>query len=421
MRSGCARSLSSIDRKVFEERRTVLGVVLPARRLAEVLKACRAFVLRSKRQKNVLSTDHKDEKAVLFGPDVATTFEELTLKLKDANKHDAIELLEASKIRCMNHSYIRGYDELTGPEALRMLIPADIKEIPKSFEICGHIAHINLTEDLLPYKNLIGQVILDKHPNLRTVVNKTGNITAQFRTFPLEVIAGADDLEVELMESGNRFRFNFAKVYWNSRLGQEHQRLVARFSAGQVVVDAFCGVGPFVIPAAKADCTVYANDLNPESYKSLVENVQLNKVGEKVVECANEDGREFIRRIVARERVVADHFVMNLPDSALSFLDSFQGVFPADLYESQPAAVAEDAEPQSKRLKRHPLPYIHCYCFKKQEEDHSSLIEKAQTYLGGKLNAKDVQIRLVRNVAPYKDMYCLHFRVPAHVAFPKPV
>ena len=36
----------------------------------------------------------------------------------------------------------------------------------------GHIAHMNLREDLLPYKHIIGQVIVDKNPHIKTVVNK---------------------------------------------------------------------------------------------------------------------------------------------------------------------------------------------------------------------------------------------------------
>lgn len=38
------------------------------------------------------------------------------------------------------------------------------------------------------------------------------------------------------------------------------------------------GVGPFSIPAVKKGAFVYSNDLNPESYKWLCENVRLNKV-----------------------------------------------------------------------------------------------------------------------------------------------
>ena len=45
-------------------------------------------------------------------------------------------------------------------------------EVPTSFESVGHIAHVNLREELLPYKHVIGQVLLDKNSSIRTIVNK---------------------------------------------------------------------------------------------------------------------------------------------------------------------------------------------------------------------------------------------------------
>jgi tRNA (guanine37-N1)-methyltransferase len=51
-----------------------------------------------------------------------------------------------------------------------------------------------------------------------------------------------------------------------------------------------CGIGPFAIRAAvRKNCKVLANDLNPDSYKGLVSNVQLNGVSE-LVQCFNMDG-----------------------------------------------------------------------------------------------------------------------------------
>ena len=67
-----------------------------------------------------------------------------------------------------------------------------IEEVPSSFEAAGHVAHLNLREEALPYKYLIGKAILEKNrPRIRLVVNKIGNIDNEFRTFPMEILAVA--------------------------------------------------------------------------------------------------------------------------------------------------------------------------------------------------------------------------------------
>ena len=54
---------------------------------------------------------------------------------------------------------------------MQKLLPPGL-EVPCSFETVGHIAHLNLRDELLPYKHLVGQVLLDKNPSIRTIVNK---------------------------------------------------------------------------------------------------------------------------------------------------------------------------------------------------------------------------------------------------------
>jgi tRNA (guanine37-N1)-methyltransferase len=67
-------------------------------------------------------------------------------------------------------------------------------------------------------------------------------------------------------------------VYWNTKLGTEHQRIAAMFKPGEAVADVMAGIGPFAVPAGKNGVFVWANDKNPDSYKYLAEIIKRNKV-----------------------------------------------------------------------------------------------------------------------------------------------
>ena len=147
-------------------------------------------------------------------------------------------------------------------------------------------AHLNLRERFEPYKKLVAEVLLDKNPTIKTVINKTDFVGSDsaFRTFGYEVLAGTPDLDVEVRENGCIFSFNYAKVYWNSKLESEHTRLVNLFRPGEVVVDVMAGIGPFAVPAGKKGVFVWANDMNPESFHCLEASVARNKVGDVYLE-----------------------------------------------------------------------------------------------------------------------------------------
>lgn len=48
------------------------------------------------------------------------------------------------------------------------------------------------------------QVLLDKNPTIKTVVNKLDSIQNEFRVFPMEVIAGPTSMETEVVQHGSR-------------------------------------------------------------------------------------------------------------------------------------------------------------------------------------------------------------------------
>lgn len=272
------------------------------------------------------------------------------------------------------------------------------------------IKNLTFILDIIFFKK--GQVLLDKNsPQIKTVVNKTNTIHDVFRFFKMEVIAGENNLYTSVKQDGCIFEFDFSKVYWNSRLQTEHSRLVEFFDSDDVVCDMFAGVGPFAIPAAKKGCTVYGNDLNPASYEALLKNAKLNHVEDKI-HAFNMDGRDFVRKIVQLSLPLSSssstteqsskslrpftHVVMNLPASAVEFVDVFQGLY-------------------SKR--RHALlPMIHCYCFSKSESPGDDAKEQVEKKLGRRLTSQ-FYIHCVRDVAPKKVMVCVSFKLPESIAF----
>ena len=77
-----------------------------------------------------------------------------------------------------------------------------------------------------------------------------------------------------------KFKVDISKVYWCSKLSTERTRMIEKhFKEGDVLCDMFCGIGPLAVKAAvKRQVKVIANDLNPEGFHYLKENIKINKV-----------------------------------------------------------------------------------------------------------------------------------------------
>ncbi|XP_010535993.1 PREDICTED: tRNA (guanine(37)-N1)-methyltransferase 1 [Tarenaya hassleriana] len=401
--------------------------------------------------------------------------------LSDVPEEKLNELRKLCKVEVVPHSLTLGYSYWNADQILKQILPAGV-EIPSSFETIGHVAHLNLHDELLPFKDVIAKVIYDKnYPRIKTVVNKVGTITNEFRVPKFEVLAGENDMETEVKQYGATFKLDYSMVYWNSRLEHEHIRLVSQFKPGETICDMFAGIGPFAIPAAQKGCFVYANDLNPDSTRYLKINAKVNKVDD-LISVYNMDARKFISHLVAaptcdgtqqlvtdgetleadtrqsaetvaedhnvgnnieetheshismnetlapnkrlsdsseaenvegkdgkkrkgnvnkRMRQSAlpkakpwehfDHVVMNLPASALQFLDSFSKVI-------------------QKKYWNGPLPLVHCYCFIRANETREFIVAEAESAL--KFHIDDPIFHRVRDVAPNKAMFCLSFRLP---------
>lgn len=489
-----------LEKSKFDLHLQLLAIQIPQELCSAITRILHGYLLDRPRVKPVVQ-DPSNEKArlLILSENIKDPglFEVPTVKL------EAVK--ELCDVKVVPYSLVLGYTYWTADHILREILPPGV-EVPSSFETIGHIAHLNICGDLLPYKHAIARVIFDKNqPKIKTVVNKVGTISNEFRVPSFEILEGEENLVTEVKQYGATFRLDYGMVYWNSRLEHEHKRLVSQFQPGQIICDMFSGVGPFAIPAAQRGCHVFANDLNPASVNYLRTNAELNKVKGKV-SVYNMDAREFMHHLMVKrvnepdlghfeecqtsnlellkstgilevqekmsyshetlavelkngsgrvpsenvpentetlagdtivksgkwlkgsvediakmecskkskrkekERAETtcieisksktwehfDHVIMNLPASALEFLDVFQGIF-------------------SRSYWKGPMPWIHCYCFMRSNETEEMIIERAETALLSKI--EDPIIHRVRYVAPNKAMLCLSFRLPEVAAF----
>jgi tRNA (guanine37-N1)-methyltransferase len=262
---------TTLQRDAFKKTIPVLAARVLASKTGSLLKSdvMKKFLMDLPKVRSVLRDPHNDlERLVL-----------LNVSEDAALSSEVRNFLQEQSATLVVHNLDLTYDYWTADEILHSILPEELcKGSPSGFAITGHLAHMNLNKEYLPYKHMIGQIVLDKNPMITTVVNKLDSIDTKYRFFKMELLAGEPNYVVEHHESNCRFTFDFTRVYWNSRLHTEHDRLVQLFQPTDVIADVFAGVGPFAIPAAKKGCAVFANDLNPESARYLSQNIVDNKV-----------------------------------------------------------------------------------------------------------------------------------------------
>ncbi|KAG6515758.1 hypothetical protein ZIOFF_026187 [Zingiber officinale] len=243
------------------------------------------------------------------------------------------------------------YDYWSMSELLEALLPEGLI-VPTGFETIGHIAHLNLRDEHLPFRKLIAQIVLDKNrPKIQTVVNKMDAIQNEYRTMQLEVLVGNHSLVTTVVENGFVFKLISEKfigiLSWQLRdndLSAVSQDLMSY---------------PFL---QQVKC-VFANDLNPNAVEYLERNIVLNKL-ERKVEVFNMEGRRFIAAMFTTQlRYSITQVVMNLPNDATEFLDAFRGVF--------------RNTPTSART----LPKIHVYGFSKAQNPEYDFQERINVAL----------------------------------------
>jgi len=204
--------------------------------------------------------------------------------------------------------------------AAEKLPPHLLASFPRSIDIIGEVAVVEIPPELEKYKQIVGKSILESHKRVHTVLAKASAISGVKRLREYEVIAGLGETETIHREHGCIYRLDVRKVYFSPRLSYEHKRVASQVKEGETVIDMFAGVGPFSILIAKMhdEVKVYAIDINPDAVKYLKRNIVANRVSDKVIPILGDAG-EIIRRSLKES---ADRVIMNLPEKALEYVEA---------------------------------------------------------------------------------------------------
>ena len=200
------------------------------------------------------------------------------------------------------------------------LPPHLLEVVPQALDIIGDIVILEIPVELEPHKTLIGQAILQTHKNIKTVLAKAGAISGTYRIREFTFIAGEQKTQTIHKEFGCQYHVDVAKAYFSPRLSHEHQRVASLVQSGETVVDLFAGVGPFSVLIAKKNPRVklYAVDLNPDAVELLKINARVNRVDNRVFPI-QADAKQIAK---GKLNGVADRVIMNLPETAIGFVDS---------------------------------------------------------------------------------------------------
>ena len=204
-------------------------------------------------------------------------------------------------------------------DVVKSELPNDLLEyLPKSYDIIGDIALVDLADPIQHFGTTIGKAIQEINPHIRLVVRKLGIVSGTYRIRNLEILTGTGSMETEHREYSCRYALDVSTVYFNPRLSHERMRIAKQVASNETIVDMFAGVGPFSILIAKmhSNARVYACDINPVAVKYLRNNIIMNLLSDRVIPVPG-DAQKLSQEVVGSH---VDRVIMNLPSNAESYL-----------------------------------------------------------------------------------------------------
>ncbi|MHA1614655.1 MAG: class I SAM-dependent methyltransferase [Candidatus Thorarchaeota archaeon] len=202
-------------------------------------------------------------------------------------------------------------------DALEGRLPSEkLALLPRAYDLIGDIAILEIPDELVSHSELIGEVFHNIHSNFNTVLAKKGAVSGTTRVRDYILLAGENRTKTIHTEYGCRLAVDVAKAYFSPRLLEEHHRIAQLVESGEVVVDMFCGVGPFAIHIAKQkEAKVIAIDINTSAIDLLCESIGLNKLVGSILPVVD-DAHDYVNT----NELSVDRVIMNHPSGAFDFV-----------------------------------------------------------------------------------------------------
>lgn len=179
---------------------------------------------------------------------------------------------------------MRGLNELLRDRGVE---ESTIDAAPSSWAVIGSIVLVDFGDVSAPDsldemdREIVGEALLELHGNADTVLAR-GGIDGIRRDPSVTVVAGVDETETVHTEHGTTYAIDFSRVMFSPGNKAERARMGRIVEPGERVFDMFAGIGYFTLPMARAGATVTAAEIDPESYRLLVENARLNDVSDRI-------------------------------------------------------------------------------------------------------------------------------------------
>ena len=206
-------------------------------------------------------------------------------------------------------------------ELSNLLTVSELSFLPRGFQTLGDVIILKLKPELFSKKEIIGKAYLGLLPSIRSIYLNKGKITGAFREpEEIEFLAGINNPIVEHKEHGITYRFDITKIMFSKGNLKERKILATLVQDGEIVVDMFAGIGYFSLPIGKHSNAekIYSIEINPNSFKFLIENIKINHLEEKIVPISGNCKEEVLK--LSDSGIKADHVVMGVFPAPIDYI-----------------------------------------------------------------------------------------------------